>query len=159
MLRILQISMYADLQTLVTCFSIDRLLESVTPRFFAWEEKGISVFPIWKVVGDGFGKYVPFDAISRDLVLPSLGLSLLAVTHVFTSEMQFCMLWTEASIWSGQQELYSWMSSAKDWLKLERCQKSIIGGFVYKINKTGPRTVPYGTPKLSMNSCKKVYFW
>ena len=33
----------ADLQMLVTCFSMDRLLVSVTPRFFACKENRISV--------------------------------------------------------------------------------------------------------------------
>ena len=49
-------------------------------------------------IGGRFGKCVLFDAISRDSVLSSLSLSLLAVIHVFTSEMQSCMLWTEASM-------------------------------------------------------------
>ena len=64
---------------------------------FAWEEKGISVFPGLEIGGE-FGKCVLFDAISRDSVLSSLSLSLLAVIHVFTSEMQSCKLWTEACI-------------------------------------------------------------
>ena len=42
------------------------LLENVTSGFFALEEKGISVYPIWREVGCWFGKDVLFDAISRD---------------------------------------------------------------------------------------------
>ena len=50
-------------------------------------------------IGGGFGKCDLLDAISRDSVLSSLSLSLLAVIHVFTFEMQSCMLWTEAFIY------------------------------------------------------------
>ena len=98
---------------LVTCFSMDRLLVSVTPRFFACKENRISVSPMWMEVGWGFGREVLFETMSRHSVLSSFSLSLFDVIHVFTSEMQSCMPWTEVSIWSGQQESCSWVSSAK----------------------------------------------
>ena len=134
---------------LVTCFSMDRLLVSVTPRFFACKENRISVSPMRMEVGWGFGREVLFETMSRHSVLSSFSLSLFDVIHVFTSEMQSCMPWTEVSIWSGRQESCSWVSSAKDWLDMECRRMSVVRGFVYKINRIGPRTEPCGTPNLS----------
>ena len=33
---------------------------------------------------------------------------------------------------------------------------SVVRGFVYKMNRIGPRTEPCGTPKLSMVGCESV---
>ena len=99
---------------LVTCFSMDRLLVSVTPRFFACKENRISVSPMRMEVGWGFGREVLFETMSRHSVLSSFSLSLFDVIHVFTSEMQSCMPWTEVSIWSGRQESCSWVSYVCD---------------------------------------------
>ena len=41
-----------------------------------------------------------FETMSRHSVLSSISLSLFDVNHVFTSEMQSCMLRTEVSVWS-----------------------------------------------------------
>ena len=38
------------------------------------------------------------EAMSRHSVLSSFSLSLFDVIHVFTCEMQSCMLWTEVSV-------------------------------------------------------------
>ena len=141
---------------LVTCFSMDRLLVSVTPRFFACKENRISVSPMWMEVGWGFGREVLFETRSRHSVLSSFSLSLFDVIHVFTSEMQSCMPWTEVSIWSGRQESCSWVSSAKDWLDMECRRMSVVRGFVYKINRIGPRTEPCGTPNLSKVGCESL---
>ena len=133
---------------LVTGFSMDRLLVSVTHRYFACKENRISVSPMWMEVGWGFGREVLLETMSRHSVLSSFSLSLFDVIHVFTSEMHSCMLWTEVSIWSGRQESSSWVSSAKNLLKMECRQMSVVRGFVYKMNRIGPRTEPCGTPKL-----------
>ena len=134
---------------LVTCFSMDRLLVNVTSRYFACKENRISVTPMWMEVGWGFWREVLFETMSRHSVLSSFSLSLFDVIHVFTSEMQSCMPWTEVSIWSGRQESCSWVSSAKDWFDMECRRMSVVRGFVFKINRIGPRTEPCGTPKLS----------
>ena len=101
----------------------------------------------------GFGREVLFETMSRHSVLSSFSLSLFDVIHVFTSEMQSCMPWTEVSIWSGRQESCSWVSSAKDWLEMECRRISVVKVFVYKMNRIGPRTEPCGTPKLSKVGC------
>ena len=91
MLLILQISMYADLQALVAFFSKDRLLESVIPRIFACNESRVSVFPIRMETGCRFGREVLFGATRRCFLFYHHCLSLLAVIHIFTSEIQFCI--------------------------------------------------------------------
>ena len=108
-------------------------------------------------VGHGFGKYILFDAIIRDIIwFYHHWAWVYLLSSMSTSEMQFCMLWTEASIWSRWQELYSWVLSAIDLLEMECCQVGVIRGFVYKMNKMGPRTEPCGMPKLSMDGCEKL---
>ena len=141
---------------LVTCFSMDRLLASVTPRFFAWKKNRISVSPMWMEVGWGFGREVLLETMSIHSVLSSFRLSLFDVIHVFTSEMKSCMLWTEVFIWSGRQESCSWVLSAKDWLEMECLRMSVVRVFVYKMNRIGPRTEPCGTPKLSKVGCESL---
>ena len=48
------------------------------------------------------------------------------------------------------------MSSAKDWLEMECRRMSVVRGFVYKMNRIGPRTDPCGTPKLSKVGCESL---
>ena len=114
----------------------------------------------WKVCGrfwcEKWSEVVWMETMNRHSVLSSFSLSLSDVIHVFTSEMQSCMLWTQVSIWSGRQELCSWVSSAKDWLEMECRPMSVVRGFVYKMTKTGPRTEPCEMPKLSRVGCESL---
>ena len=48
------------------------------------------------------------------------------------------------------------MSSARDGLAMECCRLSVVRGFVYRMNKMGPRTDPCGMPKLSMDGCESL---
>ena len=134
---------------LVTCFSMDRLLVSVTPRFIACKENRISAFPAWMEVGWGFCSRQWADTLFyHHSAWVCLMLSI--------SETQSFMPWTKVSIWSGRQELCSWVSSAKDWLEMECRQMSVVRGFAYKMNRIGPRTEPCGTPKLSKVGCESL---
>ena len=119
-------------------------------------EGEVCVSPMWMEVGWGFGREVLFETMSRHSVLLSFSLSLFDVIHVFISEMQFCMPWTEVSIWSGRQESCSWVSSAKDCLDMECRRMSVVRSFVYKMNRIGPRTEPCVTPKLSKVGCESL---
>jgi len=139
---------------LATCFSMDRLLASVTLRFFACKQNRIAVSPMWMEVGWEFGREVLFETMSRHSVLSPFSLSLFDVVHVFTSKQ--CILWIEMSIWFGLQESCSWVSSAKDWSEMECRRMSVVRGFVYKMNTIGPRTEPCGTPKLSKVGCENL---
>ena len=139
---------------LVTCFFMDRLLERL-PRLFACKKNRISVYHVWMEVGWGFGREVLFEAMIRHSVLSLFSLSLFDVIHVFTSEMQCHMPWTEVSIRYGQQESCSWVC-AKDWLDIECRRMSVFRGFVYRMNRMGPSTEPCGTPKLSKVGCESL---
>ena len=139
---------------LVTCFSMNRLLESYSQIFCLQGKQNISFPYEWKLdecLGEGF--------CSRqwaDTVLSSCSLSLFDNIHVFTFEMQSCMPWTEVCVSSGRQESCSWVSSEKGWLEMECCRISVVRGFVYKMNRMGPRTEPCGTPKLSSVACESL---
>ena len=128
----------------VTCLSMVVLDEIVIPRFLAWEVNGMSELPTRIEVGAESGSIILSNLIRIDLVLSSFSYSLL-------QSMQFCIRWTVVSKWSGWQESRCWVSTAKDWLKIEWRSIKFESGFVYKMNKTGPRTEPCGTPKQRMD--------
>ena len=87
----------------------------------------------------------------------SFSFSLLPSIHNFISEMQFCTRWTLASKWSDWQESWNLASSAKDWLEIEWRSIKFASGFVYKMNKTGPRTEPGRTPKQKIDGFELLF--
>ena len=48
--------------------------------------------------------------------------------------------------WHDVMERIFWVSSANVWWPIEWCWMTLERGVVYKINRTGPRTEPWGTP-------------
>ena len=134
----------------VTCLSMVVLDEIVIPRFLAWVTNGTSELPTRIDVGAESGSIILSDLIRIDSVLSSFSFSLLQSIHDLTSEMQFCIRWAVVSKWTGWQESRSWVSSAKDWLEIEWRSIKFESGFVYKMNKTGPKTEPCGTLKQRM---------
>ena len=136
----------------VTCLSVVVLDEIVIPRFLAWEANRMSGLPSRIEVGAESVSIILSDLIRIDSVLSSFSFSLLQSIHDLTSEMQFCIRWAVVSKWTGWQESRSWVSSAKDWLEIEWRSIKFYGGFVYNMNKTGPRTDRCGTPKQRVDS-------
>ena len=88
------------------------------------------------------------DFTSIDSVLLSFNWSLLCVVHNLTSMIQFCMVSIVVWIWSGTVSLYNWLSSANAWCWIECFLISLNRGCVYRTKRTGPKTEPWGTPKL-----------
>ena len=134
----------------LTCLSVVVLDEIVIPRFLAWVTNGTSELPTRIEVVAESGSIILSYLIRIDSVLSSFSFSLLQSIHNFTSEMQFCICWTVVSKWSGWQESRSRVSSAKDWLEIEWRSIKFESGFVYKMNRVGPRTEPCGTTKQRM---------
>ena len=86
-------------------------------------------------------------ATRRASVLPSFSCSLFWTIHLCMSFAECRMISIVLSMLHESEEVFSCVSSAKDWwftgclaIKSER-------GLVYMINKTGPRTDPIGTLK------------
>ena len=150
-------SAYADLQMFVTCFFMVVLDEIVIPRFLLWVTNGMSELPAGIELGAESGNMILSDWSRIDSASSSFSFSLSQSSHNFTSEMQFCMRWTVVFKWSGWQESRSWVSSAKDWLETEWRSIKFESGFVYKMDKRGPRTEPRGTPKQRIDgfSCRR----
>ena len=131
---------------LVTCLSMDRLLMSVMPIFLPSKEDRISVSPMWMEVGWGFGKEVLFETMSR---------------HCFII-IQLEFVWHHPClyIWNAILHALDWgvylIWTAGDWLEIECRRMNVVRGFVYKMNRIGPRTEPGGTPKLIKVGCESL---
>ena len=87
--------------------------------------------------------------ITRTSVLLSFRWSRLWFSHAFISLTHACMRVNAAFSSVGSfilNETYSWESSANVWKSSWWCLIICPMGPVYRINKTGPRTEPCGTP-------------
>ena len=138
--------MYAAVQVFVTCWCIDKLLSSVTPRFLSRSEKSTSVSPIRIDWGISPEVDVLLDITSIASVFPSFSCNLFKVIQDLTSEKQSCIAEMVVSIWSRELEFCIWVSSANEWWQSEWRSKMSSRGFVYNTNRMSPRTEPWGAP-------------
>ena len=76
----------------------EQIVSVLRPDFFLSARKTKYQYLLceWRL-GEGLGE-VLFETMSRHSVLSAFSLSLFDVIHVFTSEMQSCMPWTEVFI-------------------------------------------------------------
>ena len=123
---------------------MDNLLSRITPRFLTLFTNGTTLEPICMDVGRSLSE-LEVDT-RRASVLPSFNCSLFWTIQLCMSFVQCWMISIALSMLHESKEVFSCVSSAKDWcftgclaIKSER-------GLVYMINKTGPRTDPWGTP-------------
>ena len=139
-------SMYAAVQVFVTCWCIDKLLSSVTPRFLTRSEKSTSVSPMRIDWGISPEVDALLDITSIASVFPSFSCNLFKVIQDLTSETHSCIAEMVVSSWSRELEFRIWVSSANEWWHTEWRSKMSSSGFVYNTNRMGPRTEPWGTP-------------
>ena len=81
-------------------------------------------------------------------VLSSFIFSLLSLIH---SSIQSFKQQARTGKSEGTLDLWSWESSAKKWYERPEWQITVHRKCVYRVNRRGPRTEPYGTPHCRTN--------
>ena len=125
------------------CSFVDNLQSRITPKLLTSFTNGMTLEPICMDVGRSLSELEV--ATRRALVFTFVRYSLFWTIQLCMSFVQCWMISVALLMVHESKEVFSCESSAKDWcftgclvIKWER-------GLVYMINKTGPRTDPWGT--------------
>ncbi len=127
-------------------FSKDKLLSNITPRFLTVEE-GTGNPSSYKLWSKRFCVMV-LGPISNISVLSEFKRRKLLVIQSFKCLTHSVSL-DNLEVSSGFVEIYSWVSSAKQWKWIPYFLIILPRGNMYVVNSRGPWTDPCGTPYLT----------